>query len=277
MNPASLFDVQVKRLHEYKRQLLNALRIIDLYLEAKDDPSLSLPPQTFIFGAKAAPGYYMAKEIIRLIVCLGEEIKKDPAVRDKIAVLFVEDYNVSKAEILMPAAELSEQISLAGKEASGTGNMKLMINGAVTLGTMDGANVEIAREVGEDNIFIFGLKDFEVNKLFQKGYEPISFYQQNPRVKRAVDRLNAGFNGVSFANLQKYLILNSGVSDPYMCLADFASYVDASRRALAVSQDQRRFMQMSLSNIAKAGVFSADRSIGEYAKNVWGLLPIYER
>ncbi|MBR2131653.1 MAG: glycogen/starch/alpha-glucan phosphorylase, partial [Oscillospiraceae bacterium] len=220
IDPASLFDVQIKRMHEYKRQLLNTLRIISLYVQLKENPDLEMIPQTFIFGAKAAPGYYMAKEIIKLIYCISADIEKDPKIREKMRVVFAEDYRVSMAEVLIPAADLSEQISLAGKEASGTGNMKLMINGAVTIGTLDGANVEIAEAVGPDNIYIFGLTTPEVDDLWRRGYRSFEYYNANEQLRKAVDYLRVGFKGVDFTSFYNYLLMGPGVADPYMCLAD---------------------------------------------------------
>ena len=269
LNTDSIFDVQIKRLHEYKRQLLNALRIIGLYYDLLDNPNMDIVPQTFIFSAKAAPSYYIAKQIIRLVSCLGAEIEKHPIIREKIRVIFLEDYNVSLAERIIPASEISEQISLAGKEASGTGNMKLMINGAVTLGTMDGANVEICQAVGRDNIFIFGLDDKEVDELWKSGYAPMDYYNQNEKLKRIVDGLNVGFNGYSFGDIVKSLIMGGGISDVYMCLADFQSYCTVHEEANQVYLDAQRWNRMSLHNIASAGIFAADRSIEEYANNIW--------
>ena len=233
LDTSSIFDVQVKRMHEYKRQLLNALKIICYYVDIEEHPEREVTKKTFIFGGKAAPGYYMAKDIIKLIWNLGEDIKKNPKVKDKLSVVYLEDYNVSTAEVLMPASDISEQISLAGKEASGTGCMKFMMNGALTIGTLDGANVEMKEAVGDDNIFIFGLTAKEVDELWEKGYRSIDYYNNSVRIKKAIDRLNRGFNGVSFANIANYLIGGFGVvSDPYMCLADFDSYFCAPIKRL---------------------------------------------
>ena len=220
----SVFDVQIKRLHEYKRQLLNALNIIGLYLELKEDPNLEIYPQTFIFGAKAAPGYHMAKQIIRLLCYISRDIEGDPRLREKLRVVFLEDYNVSLAEVLIPAAEISEQISLAGKEASGTGCMKLMMNGALTLGTLDGANVEMLAAAGKENMFIFGLNSREVDELWTRGYFAASYYGNNERLKKIVNYLHVGFAGESFSEIAMYLLSGQGIADPYMCLADFESY-----------------------------------------------------
>ena len=277
LDPDSLFDVQIKRMHEYKRQLLNVLRIISLYHDLKANPNLDIRPQTFIFGAKAAPGYYMAKQIIKLITQISREIEKDPRIREKIRVVFMEDYNVSVAEILIPAADLSEQISLAGKEASGTSNMKLMINGALTIGTLDGANVEIYERVGDENIYIFGLTTDEVDDLWRHGYVSANYYNANLKIKNAIDTLAGGFNGQSFADFSNYLVLGAGVPDPYMCLADFDSYYQAHERVSADYADREKWCKKSLVNIASAGIFAADRSIREYAENIWHVQPVHEK
>ena len=267
----SLFDVQIKRLHEYKRQLLNALNIIGLYLDIKENPNLDVVPKTFIFGAKAAPGYHMAKNIIKLIYCLGKEIEADPVVREKLAVVFLEDYNVSMAEALIPAAEVSEQISLAGKEASGTGCMKLMMNGALTIGTLDGANVEMLDALGGEDMYIFGLTSSEVDDLWLRGYNSVEFYQNNDRLRRIIARLNEGFAGESFADIANYLISGSGIPDPFMCLADFESYRTTHDRMIEDYANKAKWNRMSLMNIAASGYFTADRSINEYAEKFWNL------
>ena len=274
VDPNSIFDVQVKRMHEYKRQLLNVLKIIAYYNELKENPNANIQPTTFIFGGKAAPGYYMAKDIIKLIWSLGQEIERDPKMREIIRVVYLEDYNVSTAEILMPASDISEQISLAGKEASGTGCMKFMINGALTLGTMDGANVEMAEAVGMDNIYIFGLRSEEVDELWKNGYASLSYYQGNERLRRIMDSLSRGFAGNSFTNIVGYLLYGYGVSDPYMCLADFDSYFATSENMRKTYLDSTAWSQKSLTNIAKAGFFAADRSIREYAENIWRMRPV---
>ncbi len=271
LDPNSVFDVQIKRLHEYKRQLLNALNIINTYLDLRENPKLDIVPQTYLFGAKAAPGYAMAKQIIKLICLLGKEIENDPIIREKLRVVFLENYSVSMAEALIPSAEISEQISLAGKEASGTGCMKLMINGALTIGTLDGANIEMLKEAGEDNMFIFGLNCNEVDDLWSKGYRASEYYYANAELRRTIDRLNTGFAGESFADIAQYLIAAPGVSDPYMCLADFESYKQTHDRALSIYPNQKLWNKMSLHNIAGAGEFAADRSIEEYASRIWNL------
>ncbi len=271
-DPDTIFDVQIKRLHEYKRQLLNVLRIITLYNELCENPDLDIIPQTFIFGAKAAPGYYMAKRIIKLICFIGEEIRKSSKLSSKINIVFIENYCVSLAESLIPASDISEQISLAGKEASGTGNMKFMINGAVTIGTLDGANVEMQREVGNENIFIFGLRADEVADIWTKGYNSSAYYQNNPRLKKVVDTLTRGFNGESFSDISNYLLMSGyGVADPFMCLADYESYMMSHDKLNAAYAQKKHWNQMSLSNISCAGFFAADRAIEEYAHNIWNL------
>lgn len=263
----SIFDVQVKRLHEYKRQLLNALHIVYLYLQVKNK-KVKITPRTFIFGAKASSGYMRAKEIIKFIWSISEMIKKDPEVRDFIKVVFIEDYKVSLAEIIIPAADVSEQISQAGKEASGTGNMKFMLNGVITLGTMDGANVEIYEQVGEENIVIFGLRKEEVNELYKKGYNPRDYYEKSEKIKMTLDFIsNNSINGEHFNGIVEYL-LNY---DPYMNLADFESYVEAQEKIEKIYNDKEVFNKISLINTAKAGIFSADRSVNDYSQNIWHL------
>ncbi len=270
----ALFDVQIKRLHEYKRQLLNALNIIGIYLDLKDNPNLDIRPQTFIFGAKAAPGYQMAKRIIQLLCMLSKEINRQPAIREKLNVVFLENYDVSTAEILVPSADISEQISLAGKEASGTGCMKLMMNGAMTIGTLDGANVEMLEAVGNENMFIFGLTAAEVEELWLRGYRSVEFYANNERLTRIVNALSVGFAGESFADIATYLLNGHGVADPYMCLADFESYRLTHERAVKAYNDRLAWNRMSLLNTAASGFFAADRSIREYADRFWNIKPV---
>jgi len=274
IDPNTVFDVQAKRLHEYKRQLLNALNIINLYVKLKNNPDADITPTTFIFAAKAAPGYYTAKDIIRLICYIAADIEKNPKIREKLRVVFLENYNVTLAEHLMPAAEVSEQISLAGKEASGTGNMKFMINGALTIGTLDGANVEMTEQVGRDNIYIFGHTAPEVEELWSKGYASSYYYNRNPDLKAAVDYLQVGFNGRSFSDIANYLLYSFGVSDPFMCLADFDFYAEARQKMYKDYQDREKWNRMAANNIAGAGFFAADRSIKEYAENIWNLKPV---
>lgn len=269
LDPDSIFDMQVKRLHEYKRQHLNALHIISDYLSLKDNPNAEFTPKTYIFGAKAAPGYYLAKQIIQMIHSLARVIENDPQVKDKIKILFVEDYRVTMAELMIPSADISEQISLASTEASGTGNMKLMLNGAITLGTEDGANVEIHDVVGDDNIIIFGMKTPQVLSM-RNSYSPYEYYNNNPKLRRAVDFICNGINGNQFPALSKAL----KDSDYYMAFADFEDYCEAHKRATALYNDTAKWQKMSLINIANAGVFSADRSIDDYAKNIWNAKPL---
>lgn len=274
VDPESIFDVHIKRMHEYKRQLLNVLRIISLYVDLKNDPMLVIAPQTFIFSAKAAPGYYMAKQIIKLIYFLAKEIRADKRISTMLNVVFVEDYNVNVAEHLIPSADISEQISLAGKEASGTGNMKLMINGALTIGTLDGANVEMRDAVGDDNIYIFGHTTEEVDELWKQGYHSINYYNEHPKLKQAIDALLTGFAGMPFADFVTYLIAGQGISDPFMCLADFDSYYNVHAIMNRDYENKALWNRKSLLNIAGAGYFSADRSINEYAENIWHIAPV---
>ena len=270
VDPDSVFIVQAKRMHEYKRQLLNTMRIVSKYLELKANPDLDMRPETYLFAAKAAPSYYHAKTVIQLIANLSAEIEKDPKIAEKLKVVFLENYSVSMAETLMPAAEVSEQISLAGKEASGTGNMKMMINGAITIGTEDGANVEIHEAVGDDSIFIFGQKEDEVRANLQKGYYAIDYYNGDERLKNVVDAIGYGFNGKEFHDLRSYLTEPSySIADPYMCMLDFADYCRAHDDLSAAYEDRTRWNTMSVDNIAKAARFAADRSIDDYAKFIW--------
>lgn len=266
VDPNSIFDVQVKRLHEYKRQLLNALHILSLWQYLRENPNAEFTPKTFIFGAKAAPGYYFAKQIIQFICKMADQINNDARVNDKIKIVYLEDYRVSVAEKLMPASEISEQISLAGTEASGTGNMKFMINGALTLGTLDGANVEIHDAVSDANMFLFGMTTSEVVKLKANGYKPMNYYVNNPVIKKAIDELN----GTGFSHIAK----NLTEQDPYMVLADFADYANAQARASAMYADKNKWNKISLINIANAGIFAADRAIKDYADGIWGMTPV---
>lgn len=270
LDPTSIFDVQVKRLHEYKRQQLNVLNIIAEYQMLKANPKMSFQPKTYIFASKAAPGYFMAKKIIELIDSLAKVVNNDPDINGRIKVVFIEDYSVSLAEALMPAADISEQISLAGTEASGTGNMKLMLNGAVTLGTMDGANVEIYEAVGEDNIFIFGLSTPEVEQLKRNGYNPMQYLNNNEVLRNAVEFINHGVNGKYFSEITSSLMN----VDQYMALADFSDYQKAQASASEAYKDSERFAKMSLMNISGAGIFSADRSIMDYANDIWHTKPV---
>ena len=271
IDPKTRFDVQVKRLHAYKRQLLNVLKIINLYNILVENPNADITPQTYIFGAKAAPGYYHAKEVIELINYIAKDISMHPEIKAKLNVAFIEDYCVSTAECLMPASEISEQISLAGKEASGTGNMKFMINGAVTFGTMDGANVEICDSVGNDNIFIFGMTTKEVDDLWAKGYNSTYYYNNSMELRKIIDRLKKGFAGKSFENIATYLLTSGGIADQYMCLADYENYFEVYKQMDKVYKNKLQFQKMSLVNISEAGRFAADRSIEDYARDIWHL------
>ncbi len=265
LDPTSIFDVQVKRMHEYKRQHLNALSILSEYLKIKENPNAEYTPHTYIFAAKAASGYFMAKKMIEFICALGNLINNDPDVRGRLKVVYCEDYNVTMAENLMPAADISEQISLAGTEASGTGNMKLMLNGAITLGTMDGANIEIFDAVGEDNIFIFGMKTPEVTELQRRGYYPQNYFNQNEELHKTIEFINrVGIAGKKFPEIGN--LVNH---DPYMVLADFEDYRKAQHRAVETFKDRRKWNEMSLMNISGAGRFAADRAINDYARDIW--------
>ncbi len=262
----SVFDVQVKRLHEYKRQHLNAFNILSKYLAIKENPDGDFKPHTYIFAAKAAPGYFMAKKIISFICALADLINNDPDVRGRLKVVYLEDYNVTLAERLMPAADISEQISLSGTEASGTSNMKLMINGAVTLGTLDGANVEIHEAVGSDNIMLFGMTTPEVNTLKRDGYNPMSYYHNNAEIRKIIDFINGGINGKTFPEIGSTIVHH----DPYMVLADFADYRRIQQEAENIYyNDRNRWNKMMLKNIANAGRFAADRAVNEYAQDIW--------
>ena len=270
VDPRSIFDCQVKRMHEYKRQHLNALNIAAQYLYLKENPNADFIPKTYIFGAKAAPGYYMAKQMIRMICKLGKLIDEDPAVRGKLRIVYLEDYCVSLSERLMPASEVSEQISLAGTEASGTGNMKFMLNGAITLGTLDGANVEIADAAGKENELIFGMLTPEVNNLKRVGYHPNAFIMGDDVANSALNFLERGWNGENFSEVTS----NLRNSDPYMVMADFKDYRRAQHDLQELYRDKQKWNHMSLKNISNAGIFSADRSIMDYARDIWGATPV---
>ena len=266
LNTDAIFDVQVKRLHEYKRQLLNAMHIIYLYQQLQNDPNRAMQPRVFLFGAKAAPGYAVAKRIIRLINSLAAEVNADPICRDRLQVVFLENYRVSLAEHLMPASEVSQQISTAGKEASGTGNMKFMMNGALTVGTLDGANVEMHERLGDENMFLFGLHADEVVRLKREGYAPQKLYARDENLRAVIDKLKAGFSdGVSYDDLASRLLMN----DEYMLLQDFASYCAAEQRMADTYARSEEWNRMSLINIARSGIFAADRAVAQYADTIW--------
>ena len=275
VDPSAMFDVQIKRLHEYKRQHLNLLHILALYRRLIENPNLDIPPRVFLFAAKAAPGYDMAKLIIKAINSVGAKINADKRIKDKLKVVFMPNYRVSVAQRIVPAADLSEQISTAGKEASGTGNMKLALNGALTIGTLDGANVEIREEVGDENIFIFGNTVEQVQELLAKGYNPSSYYDRDPELAAVIDWLGSG----EFTADEGYEILlplrdNLLYHDPFLCLADFRSYCDKQDEVSRVFRDKPKWSKMAVMNTARVGKFSSDRTIAEYAKDIWNLKPV---
>jgi len=275
VDPAAMFDVQIKRLHEYKRQHLNLLHILWLYRKLLKNPDLDIPPRVFIFAAKAAPGYDMAKLIIKAINAAAVKINADTRIKDKIKIVFMPNYRVSLAQRIVPAADLSEQISTAGKEASGTGNMKLALNGAVTIGTLDGANVEIRDEVGADNIFIFGNTVEQVEKLLSKGYNPSSFYHADPELAEVLDWLGSDdFTGPEEHDVLAPLRDNLLYHDPFLCLADFKPYCQAQEKVSSAYKDKPRWGRMAVLNTARVGKFSSDRTILEYAKDIWKLKPV---
>ena len=269
VNPNSLFDVQVKRIHEYKRQHLNVLHIVTLYNRLKQNPSLDITPRTFFFGGKAAPGYYMAKLIIKLINSVGDIVNNDPDIGDRLKVVFLPDYNVTLGQRVYPAAELSEQISTAGKEASGTGNMKFSLNGALTIGTLDGANVEIREEVGAENFFLFGLKSAEVEAFKAQGYNPWDYYHANAELKAVIDLIASGFFSDGNTDLFKPIVDNLVYDDPYLLLADYQLYIECQDQVGEAYQDRDNWTRMSILNVARMGKFSSDRSIKEYCEDIW--------
>ena len=268
INPNSIFDIQVKRIHEYKRQLLNILHVMHLYNSLKENPDQEFVPKTFIFAGKSAPSYLYAKEVIRLINTVAEKINSDPDMKDRLNVVFLPNFNVSLAEIVYPAAEISEQISTAGKEASGTGNMKFMMNGAVTLGTLDGANIEILENVGDDNMYTFGITDKQVYEYTHNGgYRSFDYYEQDERIRKVLNQLIDGtYGGQPFTMIYDSLLLHN---DSYFVLRDFADYARAQEEISSAYKDRKKWQQMSIENIAHSGVFSSDRSIEDYKNNVW--------
>jgi starch phosphorylase len=274
INPDTLFDIQVKRIHEYKRQHLNVLHIITLYNRIKQNPEIEIQPRTFIFGGKAAPGYYMAKLIIKLINSVAEVVNIDPDVRDRLKVAFMPDYNVTNSQNVYPAADLSEQISTAGLEASGTGNMKFSMNGALTIGTLDGANIEIRQEVGAENFFLFGLTADEVLNLKADGYRPWEYYESNPELKGVIDRINSGHFSRGDCELFKPLTDKLLQHDPFMLLVDYQSYIECQARVSEAYRDTEAWTRMSILNTARMGKFSSDRSIRDYSRNIWAVEPV---
>ena len=274
VNPESLFDVQVKRIHEYKRQHLNVLHIITLYNRIKENPEVDIVPRTFVFGGKAAPGYFMAKLIIKLITSVAEVVNNDPDVRGRLKVVFIPNFNVKLGHRVYPVADLSEQISTAGLEASGTGNMKFSMNGALTIGTLDGANIEIREEVGEQNFFLFGLTAQEVADLKNSGYRPGSYYEQNVELKLVLDRIREGYFSHGDPGLFSPLVDNLLYHDPFMLLADYQSYIDCQDKVSETWRDQDLWTKMSILNVARMGKFSSDRSIQDYCRDIWHVEPV---
>jgi starch phosphorylase len=275
LHPESLFDILVKRIHEYKRQHLNVLHILTLYLRLKRDPHADIPARTFLFGGKAAPGYFVAKLIIKLINAVATFIDKDPVVRDRLKVVFVPNYNVKAAQHIFPAADLSEQISTAGKEASGTGNMKFALNGALTIGTLDGANIEIREEVGSDNFFLFGLTAEQVLELKTQGYRPRDYYERNVMLRDVLDLITSGALSEGDAKLFSPIVDNLLWHDPFLLLADYQAYVDCQDQVSALWSDKETWTRKSILNVARMGKFSADRSIGEYCRQIWRVEPLH--
>ncbi len=273
-DPESIFDVQVKRIHEYKRQHLKVLHIIALYRRIKENPAIEMPARTFIFGGKAAPGYQLAKLMIKMITAVGDVVNRDPMVRDRLKVIFLPNFNVKNGQRIYPAADLSEQISTAGKEASGTGNMKFCMNGALTIGTLDGANIEIREEVGADNFFLFGLNAAEVYALKASGYRPMDYYDGNRELREIIDLLRSGFFTRGDTDVLRPLIDGLLYQDPYLVLADFQAYSDCQDRVSEVFSDPDRWTRMSILNTARSGKFSSDRTIREYCDDIWHVKPV---
>nr|XP_014354239.1 PREDICTED: glycogen phosphorylase, muscle form [Latimeria chalumnae] len=273
INPNSMFDIQVKRIHEYKRQLLNCLHIIAFYNRIKKDPNKQFVPRTIMIGGKAAPGYHMAKMIIKLITSIGDVVNNDPVVGDRLKVIFLENYRVSLAEKVVPAADLSEQISTAGTEASGTGNMKFMLNGSLTIGTMDGANVEMAEEAGEENLFIFGMRVPDVDELERKGYNAKEYYERIPELKQVIDQINSGFFSPQQPDLFKDVVNMLMYHDRFKVFADYEAYIKAQDNVSSLYKNTKEWTKMVIRNIAGSGKFSSDRTIAQYAREIWGVEP----
>jgi starch phosphorylase len=276
IDPHSLFDVQVKRIHEYKRQHLNVLHVIALYLQAKFEPNVDFHPRTFVFGGKAAPGYHFAKLMIRLITAVAEVVNKDASLHDRLKVVFLPNYNVTNGQRVYPAADLSEQISTAGKEASGTGNMKFSMNGALTIGTLDGANVEIREEVGADNFFLFGMTADEVAASWRpgSGYDPMAIYRSNEQLRAVIDLIAEGHFARGDRELFRPIVDSLLGRDNYRLMGDFASYVQAQQQVSAVYADKERWTRMSILNVARMGKFSSDRSVRDYCRDIWSVQPV---
>merc|ERR1712037_794265 len=274
INPASVFDIQVKRIHEYKRQLLNILHIITMYNRIKTNPqNKNIVPRTIMIGGKAAPGYYMAKQIIKLINSIADKVNNDPDMGNKLKVVYLENYKVSMAELIFPGADLSEQISTAGTEASGTGNMKFMLNGALTIGTLDGANVEMSEEMGGKNIFIFGMKVEDVEALDKKGYNPQDFYSGSPNLRRALDQIRAGLFSPKQPDLFSGFVDDLLKWDRFKVCADFDAYVACQEEVSKLYKDEDEWTRQCIMNVAAAGKFSSDRTIHDYATEIWGCEP----
>ncbi len=274
LNPSSMFDCQIKRIHEYKRQLMNVLHTIYLYNRIKDNPDENILPRTVLFAGKAAPGYYMAKLIIKLINSVSEIVNNDPEVGDKLKVLFLKNYSVSLAEKIIPASDLSEQISTAGLEASGTGNMKFALNGALTIGTLDGANIEIKNEVGDENIFIFGLEAEEVERIRTSGYNPRMLYEKNSTLKRIIDMISSDYFNKNEPGIFRHIVDSLLYHDYYFVLADFQSYINKQADVEAEYRNVDRWTKKSILNVARIGEFSSDRTIKEYADEIWNVKPL---
>jgi starch phosphorylase len=274
LDPKSMFDVLVKRIHEYKRQHLQVLHIVSLYHAIKSNPTIEVQPRAFIFGGKAAPGYQLAKLMIKLITAVGDVVNRDPEVRDRLKVVFLPNFNVTNGQRVYPAADLSEQISTAGKEASGTGNMKFSMNGALTIGTLDGANIEIREAVGAENFFLFGLSAPEVYALRTQGYRPMDYYNADQGLRDVIDLVRSGFFSRGDTELFRPLVDGLLYHDPYLLLADFRSYVDCQAKVSEAYRDADRWTRMSILNTARSGKFSSDRTIREYCADIWNVKPV---